>query len=350
MEIRDLSIGEGSYGLSAKAVPHNKNLPRFLRITDLGDDGTLDNQIVSTDHEEAEKYLLKENDIVFARTGKDAGKSYFYDPRDGKIAYASFLIRFTLDPKKVNPKYVKYYCLSKRCKDWIYNFNGGDRNINRDTLGKMPISLPSRDVQENIVSVLSGFDEKMRLNKRIEKKLTKQTELLYRESFTHKHYPQGKLSDLVTLRYGKAHKGLPDGNVPVYGSGGILRYVDRVMYEKESVLIPRKGTLENMILVREPFFAGDTLFYTEERIPYANKYVYHFLKNMDMQSLNVGSAVPSMSMELLSGIAVPIPDEADLKAFDKLVEPLYQKILISQKEREKLLLLRNVCFEKKLGL
>lgn len=73
----------------------------------------------------------------------------------------------------------------------------------------------------------------------------------------------GKLSDLITVKYGKDHKKLDDGKYPVYGSGGIMRYVDNFLYDKESVLIPRKGTLNNVFYINEPFWSVDTMFYTE---------------------------------------------------------------------------------------
>ena len=68
------------------------------------------------------------------------------------------------------------------------------------------------------------------------------------------------MSDLITVKYGKDHKKLSDGCYPVYGSGGIMRYVERPLYDKESVLIPRKGTLNNVISVTQPFWSVDTMF------------------------------------------------------------------------------------------
>jgi type I restriction enzyme S subunit len=69
------------------------------------------------------------------------------------------------------------------------------------------------------------------------------------------------LSEFCTIKYGKDHKRLADGNIPVYGSGGVMRYANTAIYNKRSVLIPRKGTLDNLFFVREPFWTVDTLFY-----------------------------------------------------------------------------------------
>ena len=63
------------------------------------------------------------------------------------------------------------------------------------------------------------------------------------------------MSDLIQIRYGKDHKILMPGEYPVFGSGGIMRYGNSFLYDKESVLIPRKGTLNNIIYIDEPFWS-----------------------------------------------------------------------------------------------
>ena len=166
--------GKGSYGIGASAVPFSKDLYTYLRITDIKDDGTLNLQdLKSVDDEKASEYLLKPNDIVFARTGASTGRNYFYDETDGKFVYAGFLIKFSIDEKKVNPKYIKYFCQSKQYKDWINSFNTGSTrgNINAQTLGRMPIPLIDRKIQDTLVSVLSSIDEKIKKNNAINNNL-----------------------------------------------------------------------------------------------------------------------------------------------------------------------------------
>ena len=173
--LSDVSVnGRGYYGIGASAVPFSDDLYTYLRITDINDDGTLNMaDLKSVDDEKACEYLLQPNDIVFARTGASTGRNYFYDGSDGKFVYAGFLIKFSIDPSKINPKYVKYFCLSQQYKDWIHSFNTGSTrgNINAQTLGKMPIPELEREKQEALVEILSSIDAKIKQNNAINENL-----------------------------------------------------------------------------------------------------------------------------------------------------------------------------------
>lgn len=118
-----------------------------------------------------------------------------------------------------------------------------------------------------------------------------------------------KLKELAQIQYGKDHKKLKDGNIPVFGTGGLMRYGDNYLFEGDSVLIPRKGSLNNLQFVTGKFWTVDTLFWTkidvEKVIP---KYLFYVLKRFDFAQMNVGSAVPSLTTALLNELEVEIPD------------------------------------------
>lgn len=96
-----------------------------------------------------------------------------------------------------------------------------------------------------------------------------------------------RLGDIVRIRNGKDHKSLGDGEFPVYGSGGIMRYADTFAYNKPSVLIPRKGTLGNLFFVDVPFWTVDTIFYTEiDETQVLPKYLYYFLTTVGLGEMN----------------------------------------------------------------
>lgn len=287
-KLKDLCIdGKGKYGIPASAVPFDESLYTYLRITDITDDGRLNKSgLVSVDDAKAQQYILQPNDIVFARTGGSTGRNYFYDGSDGELVYAGFLIKFSIDPQMVNPRYIKYYCQSQLYKDWVNSFNTGSTrgNINAQTFANMEIPVPQRDQQDLLVQMLSVLDHKIDLNNKINANLQQQAQAIFKSWFVDfepfqdgefveselgpipKGWRVGTFSELVAVKYGKDHKKLTDGPYPVYGSGGIMRYVERPIYTKESVLIPRKGTLNNVIYLNEPFWSVDTMFYTEMKM------------------------------------------------------------------------------------
>ena len=116
------------------------------------------------------------------------------------------------------------------------------------------------------------------------------------------------LGEVCEIKYGKDHKKLNVGDIPCYGSGGLMRRVNEVLYDKPSVLIPRKGTLSNLFFVDEPFWTVDTLFYTKiNSSKVTPKYLFYKLKTYDLESLNVGSAVPSLTTSVLNQFPFSIP-------------------------------------------
>lgn len=185
--LADVSINnKGEYGIGASAVDYSDELYTYLRITDINDDGTLNkNDLKSVDDVDAKNYLLNENDVVFARTGNSTGKAYYYDKMDGELVYAGFLIKFSLDPSKINPKFMKYYVLSKDYKGWVNSMCTGSTrpNINAKMYGNMELILPPQEQQDFLVNILGEIDNKIEINKRINKNLDDILDSIFKENF-----------------------------------------------------------------------------------------------------------------------------------------------------------------------
>ena len=111
--------------------------------------------------------------ILFLRELVAAQEDSFYDGTDGEFVYAGFLIKFSIDSTKVNPRFIKYYCLSQEYRGCVHSFNTGSTrgNINAQTYANMPIFLPSREQQDLLVDTLSVIDEKIKLNTAINENL-----------------------------------------------------------------------------------------------------------------------------------------------------------------------------------
>ena len=221
--------------------------------------------------------------------------------------------------------------------------------INRNTVHKEIVSLPDIETQRRIASTLSMFDEKIKINTEINDNLQQQAQAIYSSMFSDNLDPawsHGHLSDLIIVKYGKDHKKLADGIYPVYGSGGIMRYVERPLYNKESVLIPRKGTLNNVMYVNQPFWSVDTMFYTEMKLPNVAKFVYHFVKAKDLASMNAGSAVPSMTTDILNAMEVVIPSASALEEFESLIAPMYEAMKANDVQSQTLSKMRDTLLPK----
>lgn len=141
------------------------------------------------------------------------------------------------------------------------------------------------------------------------------------------------LGNVLEVKYGKDHKKLADGQYPVYGSGGLMRYVDSKLYDGPSILIPRKGTLNNIMFVESPFWTVDTMFWsiinTDKVDP---KFLFYSICKRDFASMNVGSAVPSMTVNILNDIQISYPKNIeDQRRIASILSSLDRKIELNNK-------------------
>jgi len=249
---------------------------------------------------------------------------------------------------KGNDEIFIYYFLQKI--DWeIFNDKSAVPGVNRNDVHKENILTPPLPEQKAIAEVLSVLDDKIDLLHRQNKTLEQMAETLFRQWFMvepGEDWEEGVLSDLVEVKYGKDHKKLQDGEIPVYGSGGVMRYAEKSLYDDESVLIPRKGTLNNVVYIDEPFWTVDTMFYTIMKQPNIAKFIYQFMKEKDLASMNVGSAVPSMTTQVLNSMPLLIPSDNEFEYFENAVIPYYQKTKENQKQIRTLQSLRDTLLPK----
>ena len=298
-----------------------------------------------------ERYV-KPDDILINSTGAGtAGRIAQIEdvPSATTIDGHMILIRSN---RKVTQKFLGY---ALKAHQWevlqLDEGSTGQTELNRDRLlDEIMINYPvSLDEQNAIVGTLESIDRKLIVNEQLNDNLQQQAQAIYSSMFIDNPDPawsHGHLSDLITVKYGKDHKKLADGIYPVYGSGGIMRYVERPLYNKESVLIPRKGTLNNVIYVNQPFWSVDTMFYTEMKLPNVAKFVYHFVKAKDLASMNAGSAVPSMTTDILNAMEVVIPSASALEEFESLVAPMYEAMEANDVQSKALSQMRDTLLPK----
>jgi len=149
---------KGEYGLSAPSKSFDGI--RYIRITDITDDGTLNDDIVSAEYYDSIKNPLKEGDILFARTGATVGKTLIFLNKYGKCLYAGYLIRYRTNPTLILPKYVFHYTHSSIYIKWVKSnlVEGAQPNINAQKYNSLVIPVPSLQEQQRIVSILDTFE------------------------------------------------------------------------------------------------------------------------------------------------------------------------------------------------
>ena len=147
-------------------------------------------------------------------------------------------------------------------------------------------------------------------------------------------YNKYTLKELATIRYGKNQKNVVslDGSFPIYGTGGLMGYASKYLYDKPPVLIGRKGTIDKVRYVTHPFWTVDTLFYTEINdaivLPH---FLYYVLSLLDLRKYNEGTSIPSLRTETLNRLELYIPPLSEQKKILSFIEPIEEKIDINSR-------------------
>ena len=140
------------------------------------------------------------------------------------------------------------------------------------------------------------------------------------------------LSELATIKYGKNQKKVvsDNGNIPIFGTGGLMGFASESLYDKPSVLIGRKGTIGKVKYVEQPFWTVDTLFYTivntDIVIP---KYLYYLMSLIDLDIYNEGTTIPSLRTETLNRLEFDIPSLEEQRKILSYINPIDDKIEIN---------------------
>ena len=161
LKFKDIVIGKPIYGANVKGVKR-KSDTRYIRITDINENGTLNEEFVSPEFVD-EKYLLKENDFLIARSGNTVGKTFLYKEKYGRAIYAGYLVNYHLDTEKVLPEYVLEYTKSYSFKQWILSNQriAGQPNINGQEYLEAPIIVPPPNIQKSIIEKVSEIKSKI---------------------------------------------------------------------------------------------------------------------------------------------------------------------------------------------
>lgn len=347
-------IRSTQYGYTAEETSMIEGDSKYLRITDIVPYFINKERVpfCKIDEKKKEKYLVKKDDLLIARTGATTGYNVVIDNTFNNFVFASYLIRFNYDKDALSPVFLKYVLKSQQWYGFVNNYIGGSAQpgMNAKVFGKFEIPYFNIERQERIASILIAYDNLIENNNKRIHLLEQMAENLYKEWFVRFRFPgyedaefdngvpknweYSKLINFIDVRYGKDHKNIEEGTIPILGSGGIMRYGDRALYNGEAVLIPRKGSLNNIMYINGDFWTVDTLFYSIPKIKNIARYLYFTFKYFDMDSLNSGASIPSMTTDIIYHLKMRQPDATVLEMFDEVLKPIYEEMDILGKQND----------------
>ena len=317
---------------------------------------------------------VKDKTIIYSTVRPNQEHYGFLEnPGDNFIVSTGFSTIDVYDDN-TDEKFIYYLLTQKHITDYLHTIGENSvssyPSINPDDIANLEFAVPDLKTQQSIAAVLSALDKKIALNKQINARLEEMAKTLYDYWFVQFDFPDanGKpykssggemvfdetlkreipkgwaattLKDFLTIKNGKDHKLLSDGKYTVYGSGGAMRSADDYLFEGKSVLIPRKGTLNNVMYVNEAFWTVDTMFYTEMKQDFFAEYVFYSIKDIDFNKFNLGTGVPSMTSSILYSLKMIRPSDYLLKSFEDTLKPIFLKITNNENENQHLTQLRD---------
>lgn len=341
----------------------------FLNTGNVTKEGLIfeENQFITKEKDEAlRKGKLKRGDIVYTTRGTVGNAGYY----NSNVPYENVRINSGMVILRANVEIVDARFLYQILKSEYYRpyfkqycTGSAQPQLPIKNFSQTYLNVPDIKTQHRIADIVSAYDDLIKNNQRQIKLLEEAAQRLYKEWFVDLRFPghentkivdgvpegwsRGLLKELISVNYGKDHKKAPDdGNIPVYGSGGLMRKCNKSLFSGEAVLIPRKGSLNNIMYVDETFWTVDTMFYATMKQPHTAVFVYFFVKAFDMYSMNIGAAVPSMTTKILDAMDVVIPDKETLEKFDKLTKTYFNKIKTLQGQNERLKIARDLLLPK----
>ena len=273
-------------------------------------------------YEESPEIKVFNGDILFCKTASIGKCAYVEGLKEKATINPQFVV---LKNFQCDSKFLFYKLISYGFQTQVQGITGGStiKTMSQEKLSLEEISVPDLPAQRRIAAILASADKVIAATqKTIAKyKQIKQgmMEDLLNEQCTmnNEQWKKVKLGEGLTIGNGQDYKHLQSGEIPVYGTGGIMTYVNDCLYEGETVCIGRKGTINKPMYNSGKIWTVDTLFYTHSFIGVMPKFIYYTFCNIDWNKYNEATGVPSLSKETIYKIEIPVPfkdDKPDLAA------------------------------------
>lgn len=304
------------------------------------------------------KGKIEEEDILLVKDGATIGKLAFISKiPEGKAMVNEHVFLVKTDPTKFNSRFLFYFLFSEIGQQQIESSISGSAQggINKSIQGNIIVISPPLPEQSRIATVLSWFDDlienKKKQNEILEKTAMaifkswfidfepfKDGEFVFSDEFgieIPKGWEVGKVISISSIISGRGRylieaKG---GTYPLWGANGILGYIDNYDLEGLSIITGRVGTLGNVFLVEGKFAISDNVLCIIPNYGAWTFFLYLWIKlQIDFESLNVGTSQPLITKTALGSEPIILPPPPVLQSFHYIVEPLFQKIILNQKQ------------------
>jgi type I restriction enzyme S subunit len=336
----------------------------------LGDKKFVDDGFVFITEEKAHELRNCEalpDDLVFTAAGTLGQVGLI--PKSGRFQryiISNKQLRLRCNTEIADPTFLYYWFAAPDMREHIANQNTGASIplITLGTLRHLEVWVPPVPIQRRIASVLSAYDDLIENNRRRIKILEEMAQAIYREWFVHFRFPghkkvklvnsplgpipEGwsvrKLGEVVELAYGKALKAenRRKGNIPVYGSSGIVGFHDESLVGGPGIIVGRKGNVGTVHWCGGDFFPIDTVFYVQTNIPL--RYTYYNLQTQNF--ISGDAAVPGLSRTQAYSLPILVPAENVLTKFEGLVEGFFAATRNLQERNKKLRETRDLVLPK----
>lgn len=354
--------GTPTYGINAPAMLFDSRFPTYLRITDITEDGRFDEtNKTSVNHPAAMSYVLEIGDLVFARTGASVGKSYLYDPKDGQLVFAGFLIRFHPDVQRLVPAYLRFFVQTHSYWNWVKtnSMRSGQPGINSQEFASLLIPLPpTLAEQEAIAAALSDADALIEALEQLIAKKRQVKQGAMQELLTGKRRLPGFSGEWAVKKLGEVAEKFVNGGTPstqhseywrghipwITGAdildqqvGEIRRYITEDAVRNSSTSVVAKG---NLLLVSRtgvgklaiaPFAVAVSQDFTGvyvKRDWLIPEFLFRYFDyNSDLlKQQNQGTSIQGITRETLASILIPIPQLAEQRAIATILSDMDAEI------------------------
>ncbi|HJQ31681.1 MAG TPA: restriction endonuclease subunit S [Pyrinomonadaceae bacterium] len=340
-----------SYGINAPAVPFSDRLPVYIRITDITSDGRfLPGEVVSVDSALSGNYYLKDGDIIFARTGASVGKSYRYNPKDGPLVYAGFLIRVQPNAQKLLPAFAAAYVTTGNYWRWVrlMSMRSGQPGISGSEYSQLPIALPPLPEQRAIAEALSDMDELLSgldrlIAKRRDLKQSAMQQLLTGQTRLPGFHGEWEIKSLAAICSMKSGEGITSADIdqfsayPCYGGNGLRGFTSRFTHVGNYALIGRQGALcGNVYGIEGYFFASEHAIVVTAFATTDIRWLTYMLGTMNLNQYSESSAQPGLSVSKILKLDLVIPPTKDEQiAIAEVLSGMDAEIAALERRREK---------------